>query len=135
MTPYVELLMQYVRPESQGAFYYDFRRFAKDPNVALLLTILLGIIGGEAYYMGEWKRGILMTFAMLSGIGMLISVPVWIARCFTIMSECETYNDFLAYALAYRYLPSGTAPQPPQPATPSRGPRPNISNLPVTVRA
>jgi hypothetical protein len=135
MTPYVQLLMQYIRPESQGAFYYDFRRFAKDPNVALLLTILLGLVGGEAYYMGEWKRGILMTIAMLSGIGMMISVPVWIARCFTISSECETYNDFLAYTLAYRYLPQGTAPQPPQPATPQNRTRPNISNLPVSVRA
>jgi hypothetical protein len=135
MTPYVELLVQYVRPESQGAFIYDFRRFAKDPNVALLLTVVLGIIGGEAYYMGEWKRGILMTLAMLSGIGMMISVPVWIARCFTITSECETYNDFLAYSLAYRYLPLGTAPEPPQPAAPQKRARPNIRNLPVSVRA
>lgn len=135
MTPYVETLLQYVRPESQGAFVYDYRRFAKDPNLALILTILLGIVGGEAYYMGEWKRGILMGLALLSGVGVFISVPMWIVRCFTITNECESYNDYLAYMLAYRYLPLGTAPEPPQPVTPAnRNGRPNIGGLPATVR-
>ena len=136
MTPYVQMLLQYVRPEAQGAFAYDFRRFQKDPQIALLLTILLGIVGGEAYYMGQWKRGVLMTLAMLSGVGMFISVPMWIVRCFTIQNECEAYNDYLAYCLAFRYLPLGTAPEPPQPTTqnPTRQ-RPKIGGLPVTVRA
>jgi len=135
MTPYVDLLLSYVRPESQGVFVYEYRRYAKDPSVALILTIALGIVGGESYYMGNWKRGILMTIAMFSGIGMFISVPMWIARCFTITGECEAYNDYLAYILAYRYLPSGTAPQPPQPTqAPSAQNRPNIGGLPAVVR-
>ena len=136
MTPYVETLLQYVRPESQGAFVYDYRRFAKDPNLALVLTILLGIVGGESYYMGEWKRGILMTVALLSGVGVLVSGPMWIVRCFTIMNECESYNDYLAYMLAYRYLPVGTAPEPPQPVQgPTNRTRPNITGLPATIRS
>jgi hypothetical protein len=136
MTPYVETLLQYVRPESQGAFVYDYRRFQKDPNLALMLTILLGIVGGESYYMGDWRRGILMTIALFTGIGVLISGPMWIVRCFTITSECESYNDYLAYMLAHRYLPYGTAPEPPQPTqNPMRNaPRPNIGGLPVQVR-
>lgn len=134
MTPYVEMLLQYVRPESQGAFLYEYRRFAKDPSVALALTIALGLVGGEAYYMGEWRRGILMTLALLSGVGILISGPVWIARCFTISNECDAYNDYLAYSLAYRYLPTGTTPQPPQPAHPApRQPRTGRGGVPMRV--
>ena len=136
MTPYVGTLLQYVRPESQGAFYYDYRRFAKDPNLALIMTIIFGIVGGESYYMGNWKRGVLMTIALFSGIGMFISVPMWIVRCFTITGECELHNDYLAYALVHRYLPVANGqnvagPQPPPPQT--AGPRPNISGLPVRI--
>ena len=136
MTPYVETLLQYVRPESQGAFVYDYRRFQKDPNLALMLTILLGIVGGEAYYMGQWRRGVLMSVALISGIGLFVSIPMWIVRCFTITNECESYNDYLAYMLAYRYLPHGTAPEPPQPPQSPAGPqmRPNIGGLPMPVR-
>ena len=136
MTPYVDTLLQYVRPESQGAFVYDYRRFQKDPNLALMLTILLGIVGGEAYYMGQWRRGVLMSVALISGVGLFISIPMWIVRCFTITNECESYNDYLAYMLAYRYLPHGTAPEPPQPPQSPAGPRmrPNIGGLPMPVR-
>ena len=137
MTPYVQMLFGYIRPESQGVFAYEYRRFAKDPNLALMLTVLLGIIGGESYYLGDWKRGVWMTIAMLSGIGTLISVPLWIVKCFTVTGECEAYNDYLAYTLAYRYLPVGTAPQPPQPAqaAPNSGTRPNIHGVPMVVRS
>ena len=136
MTPYVDLLLSYVRPESQGAFVYEYRHWSKDPTLAQILTLIIGIVGGESYYMGDWKRGIWMTIAMITGIGMLISVPMWIVRCFTITNECEAYNDYLAYNLAYRYLPMGTAPQPPappQPPTPHQARK--IGGLPMTVRA
>jgi hypothetical protein len=132
MTPYLDLLLAYVRPESQGVFVYEYRRYAKDPSVALILTIALGLFGGESYYMGSWKRGVLMTLAFFTGIGLFISVPMWIARCFTITGECEAYNDYLAYMLAYRYLPAGTTPQPPQPPQPST--RPPVGGLPMVAR-
>ena len=61
MTPYAQMLLAYVRPEAQGVYAYEYDRYAKDPVVALVLTIFLGIIGGEAYYMGDWKRGVWMT--------------------------------------------------------------------------
>src|SRR5579863_6286779 len=135
MTPYVEMLLAYVRPEGQGAFVYEYRRFAKDSNLALMLTVILGIVGGESYYMGNWKRGFWMTVAMLSGVGMFISVPMWIVRCFTITGECESYNDYLAYTLAYRYLPAGTAPEPPSPPQPQPSyARAPIGGLPATIR-
>lgn len=134
MTPYVQMLMQHIRPEAQAAFGYEYQRHAKDATLAMLLTILLGIIGGESYYLGNYKRGILMTLALFSGIGLFVSVPMWIARCFTVSGECDSYNDYLAYTLAFRYLPfdlAMDAPQPPQPApsaTPSRSP---IGGLPM----
>jgi hypothetical protein len=136
MTPYLGTLLQYIRPESQGAFYYDYRRFAKDPNLALIMTILFGIVGGESYYMGNWKRGVLMTIALFTGVGTLITIPMWVVRCFTIMGECEMQNDYLAYALVHRYLPQGPAPEPPQPATnpTANATRPNISGLPMRTR-
>lgn len=134
MTPYAQMLAGEVRPQAQAAFIYEYERFAKDHTVALLLAILLGIVGGESYYFGDYKRGILMSIAMLTGIGLLVTVPLWIVRCFTVQSDCDAYNDDLAYALAARYWPSvGPAtPASPQPNPPGRQ-RPNIGGLPMRV--
>jgi hypothetical protein len=135
MTPYAQMLLAYVRPEGQGAFAYEYRRYAKDPSLALVLTIALGLFGGEAYYFGDWKRGILMTLGFFSGIGIFITVPLWIVRCFTITGECEAYNDYLAYMLAYRYgTQELSGQQPPAPPAPPANARPNISGLPMPVR-
>ncbi len=130
MTPYAQMLANDLRPECQAAFAYEYQRYAKDPTLAQLLTVLLGIVGGEAYYFGDYKRGILMTLALLSGVGLFVSIPVWVVRCFTITSECEQYNDYVAYALACRYVAAEglrVAPQPP-PATAGRAP---IGGLPM----
>lgn len=119
MTPYAQMLADDLRPECQAAFAYEYQRYAKDVTLAQLLTVLLGIVGGEAYYFGDYKRGILMTLALLSGIGLFVSIPVWVVRCFTVAGECEQYNDYLAYALASRYMAGDglyAAPQPPPPA-------------------
>lgn len=134
MPPYVQSLFAYIRPESQSAFAYEYRRYAKDPAVALILTLVLGVIGGESYYMGEARRGVLMTIALFTGVGLFITVPMWIARCFTIVGECEAYNDYLAYMLAYRYAPDAMdAPQPPQSPqqAPTQRSRPTISGVPM----
>ncbi len=131
MTPYAQMLLAYVRPESQGAYAYEYRQLAKDPIVALVLAALLGVVGGESYYMGNYKRGILMTIALFTGIGLFVTVPMWIARCFTIQGECEAYNDYLAYMLALRYSGDPEAPQPPQPAQAPNTARPTIGGLPM----
>ena len=132
MTPYAQMLLAHIRAETQGAYAYEYRHYAKDPAVALTLTALLGIVGGESYYMGDAKRGILMTIAFLTGIGLLVTVPMWIARCFTITGECEAYNDYLAYLLAHRYSPETIAAPQPQSGP---GPRPVIGGLPARARA
>jgi hypothetical protein len=136
MTPYAQMLLSYIRPEAQGVYAYEYQRYAKDPIVALTLTVFFGLFGGEGYYFGEWKRSVWMTIAFFSGMGLFISVPIWIVRCFTIQNDCESYNDYIAYMLAIRYLPQGTAPQPPEPMTASGcGKRPRIGGLPMVVRA
>ncbi|MHB8146216.1 MAG: TM2 domain-containing protein [Vulcanimicrobiaceae bacterium] len=132
MTPYSQMLARELRPEAQATFVYEYQRYAKDPTIALTLTILLGIVGGESYYFGDYKRGILMTLALLSGIGVLITIPLWIVRCFTVQNDCDAYNDYLAYSLALRYWPtSSEAPLSPEP--PTRPQRPNISGVPMRV--
>ncbi len=137
MTPYVQSLLAYIRTESQSAFMYEYRRYAKDPALAQILTILLGIVGGEAYYFGDYKRGVLMSLALFTGIGLLVTVPMWIVRCFTVTGECEAYNDYLAYSLAYRYVGNGgPVPEaPPQaPFTQSAGSRPTIGGVPMRMQ-
>jgi hypothetical protein len=125
-------------PQAQATFAYEYQRYAKDSNLALVLTVLLGIVGGESYYIGNYIRGILMSLALFTGIGVLITIPMWIVRCFTITGECETYNDYLAYALALRYgsfePESAQAPPPPQPPRGGTRAHPPIGGLPVPVR-
>jgi hypothetical protein len=131
MTPYVQMLMRYIRPECQAVFAYEYQRNSKDPLLALVLTIFLGIVGGEAYYMGNYKRGILMSLAFMTGVGVIITVPLWIVRCFTITGECEGYNDALAYTLAWRYYDNtAVAPEPPQTQVRQR---PTIGGFPMRV--
>ena len=140
MTPYAQMIAQRIRPEAQATFSYEYQRYAKDPNIALLLTLLFGIVGGESYYLGNYVRGILMAIALFTGIGLLVTFPMWIVRCFTIVGECESYNDWMAYVLAWRYgsydgQSTGPAmpPQPPQPQQANRMPR-EIGGLPMPVR-
>lgn len=140
MTPYAQMLALRMRPEAQATFAYEYQRYAKDPGLALVLTIVLGVVGGESYYIGNYVRGILMSIALFTGIGALVAVPMWIVRCFTITGEVETYNDYVAYALALRYGAYQNAdagempPAPPQPPQAART-RPNIGGLPVPLRS
>jgi hypothetical protein len=134
MTPYAQMLFSYVRPEAQGVYAYEYDHYAKDATVAFMLTAFLGLIGGESYYMGDYKRGVLMTLALLSGIFTLITIPLWIVRCFTIQSECDTYNDWLAWSLAHRYLPDQHPVQPPAPPqSPSNAAQRVIGGLPMVA--
>jgi TM2 domain len=139
VTPYAQMLALRMRPEAQATFAYEYQRYSKDPNLALLLTIFLGIVGGESYYIGNYVRGILMSIALFTGIGVLVTIPLWIVRCFTITGEVETYNDYVAYALALRYGDYADAqavdlpPAPPQSPQQARARR-SISGLPVPLR-
>ncbi len=138
MTPYAQMLAVQMRPEAQATFAYEYQRYAKDPTVAFILTLVLGVVGGESYYLGNYARGILMSLALFSGIGLFVTVPMWICRCFTIQNEIDGYNDYVAYSLAIRYWPH-EARSDEQPPAPPQAPqaarvRPNIGGLPMTTR-
>ena len=137
MTPYAQMLATHMRPEAQATYAYEYRRYAKDPALAFVLTLVLGIVGGESYYLGNYARGILMSLALLSGIALIVTVPMWIVRCFTVQNEVDANNDYLAYMLALRYWPhSLTAaegpPAPPESPVPPRS-RPTIAGVPMTI--
>lgn len=133
MTPYARMLAIGMRPEAQATFAYEYQRYAKDPTVAFVLTLVLGVVGGESYYLGNYARGILMSLALFTGIGLFVTVPMWICRCFTVQGECDAYNDYVAYSLALRYWPQQTSEE--HPPAPPPGPqpvrRPNIGGLPM----
>jgi len=139
VTPYAQMIAVRMRPEAQATFAYEYQRYSKDPTIAFVLTIFLGIVGGESYYIGNYVRGILMSIALFTGIGVLVTIPLWIVRCFTIQNECEAYNDYVAYALALRYGAydaggSDAPPAPPQNPQQASRMHPNIGGLPVPVR-
>ena len=145
MTPYALSIAQRLRPEAQATFAYEYQRYAKDPTLAFVLTLVLGVVGGESYYLGNYVRGVLMSLALFTGIGLFITIPLWVVRCFTIQNECEAYNDYVAYLLALRYWPnraevgdtSPVAAPPAPPENPAGGfsrVRQNIAGVPMTIQ-
>jgi len=53
----------------------------KNPTVALVLSIFLGVFGGGQFYNGDWKKGLAMAVAsLLLGIptGGLVWLGVWV---------------------------------------------------------
>ncbi|MBV8116884.1 MAG: TM2 domain-containing protein [Candidatus Eremiobacteraeota bacterium] len=138
LTPYAQMLAVQMRPEAQATFAYEYQRYAKDPTLAFVLTLILGVVGGESYYLGNYVRGILMSLALFTGIGLFVTIPMWIVRCFTITGECETYNDWVAYSLALRYWPHESRSEE-QPPAPPQGPEPvqarrTIGGVPMAAR-
>lgn len=54
---------------------------AKNPTVALVLSIFLGAFGAGQFYNGDWKKGLTMAAAtLLLGVvtGGLVSLGIWI---------------------------------------------------------
>jgi hypothetical protein len=83
-----------------------------------------------------------MSIALFTGVGLFVTIPLWIVRCFTVQNECESYNDYVAYSLAMLYWPreSNNVAQPPAPPEAPQHPqsarvRPNIGGVPMPVRS
>ena len=54
---------------------------AKNPTVALVLSIFLGAFGAGQFYNGDWKKGLTMAAATLLlsvATGGLVSLGIWI---------------------------------------------------------
>jgi TM2 domain-containing membrane protein YozV len=130
MTPYADMLMNYLPAECRPTFAYECRQYGKDPLLAILLQMFGGLFGFADFYLGYYTRGLLMALGTFSGVGLILTIPLWIYRCCTVWFDTEAENDALSYALAFRYLAAGTWRGPEPPAPPIR-PRPNISHVPV----
>lgn len=131
MNPYVTNLALQLSPEQRAWFDYESKRHAKEPALAFALDLVLGLFGAHDFYLGDVTRGVLMLVGTLSGVGALITVPVWFVSLFTVFRETENYNDAVDYwLLAWAF--SGTA-IPPEPA-PQRGRAAPIGGLPAVVQ-
>ncbi len=130
MNPYVTALTLQLSSEQRAWFDYESGRSRKEPALALALDAVLGLFGAHDFYLGDIGRGILMMIGTISGVGALITIPVWFISLFTIYRETENYNDavdywLLSWAFAGTQIPPGPAP--------TRGRSGPIGGLPAVV--
>ena len=130
--PYISNLVLQLSPQQRGWFEYESRRSRKEPALAFALDLILGLFGAHDFYLGDITRGVLMLIGTMSGIGALVTVPVWFVSLFTIFRDTEAYNDAVDYWLL-SWAFAGT-PIPPTPA-PQRGRSSTvIGGLPAVVQ-
>jgi TM2 domain-containing membrane protein YozV len=130
VNPYIANLALQLTPEQRGWFEFESRRSRKDPALAFALDLILGLFGAHDFYLGDTTRGVLMLIGTLSGVGTLITIPVWFISLFGIYREAESYNDavdywLLSWAFAGTQIPPAPAPQ--------RGRSGIIGGLPAVV--
>jgi TM2 domain-containing membrane protein YozV len=128
MNAYSASLALQLPPERQAWFVGQSDRMRKEPLLGFLLTLFLGLLGAQYFYLGDYTRAIAMLLLTLSGIGVLISLPWTIVSLLTIWGECESLNDatdywLLSWAFAGTVMP------------PSPRPRRVIGGLPAVVPA
>ena len=138
MTPYAQMLAVQMRPEAQATFAYEYQRYAKDPTLAFVLTLVLGVVGGESYYLGNYIRGILMSLALFTRhrtVRHRSDVDLPLLHDPGRMRRIQRLRRLLASAalLALRNPHDQQPPEPPLPPEPSRA-RYNIGGLPMAVR-
>lgn len=130
MNPYVCNLALQLSPEQRAWFDYESKRSRKEPALALALDAVLGLFGAHDFYLGDIGRGVLMLIGTMSGIGALVTVPVWFVSLFTIYRDTENYNDAVDYwLLSWAFSGSAAPPAPP----PQRGRTAPIGGLPAVV--
>ena len=78
--------------EERRIFQYLYNRHKKDPGVALLLSIVLGMFGVDRFYIGDtgigWAK---LALTLLGGIGLLW----WMIDIFLIWYATERMNEKL----------------------------------------
>jgi len=128
--PYIANLVLQLSPEQRGWFEYESRRARKEPALAFALDLVLGLFGAHDFYLGDVTRGVLMLIGTMSGVGTLITFPVWFISLFTIFRDTEAYNDAVDYwLLSWAFAGTQMPPAPP----PQRGRTAPIGGLPAVV--
>ncbi len=116
MNPYISNLALQLSPDQQAWFAYESRRNRKDPALAFALDLVFGLFGAHDFYLGNITRGVLMLIGTTSGVGALITVPIWLISLFGVYRDTESYNDavdywLLSWAFAGTQIPPAPAPQ------------------------
>jgi TM2 domain-containing membrane protein YozV len=117
-------------PQGLAWFEMQSNRYRREPALAFALCLVLGILGAHDFYLGDRTRGTLMLIGTLSGIGVFITLPLWLISIFTVWRDCDEYNDAVDYWLL-SWAQAGT-PTPPQPPPQPKARRP-IGGMPVPI--
>ena len=70
----------------------------KSKSTTIILWLFLGLFGAHYFYLGRIGRGILCVILLLSGIGWIPDVILWIADIIIIL--CGNMKDSEGYRIA-----------------------------------
>lgn len=91
-------LMKTMNDSQRSLFQYEMNKVRKNKTTALVLTVFLGGIGAQHYYMGKIGLGIVCTLFCWTWIPLICSI----FQAFTIMGTVERYNDRFSQEIADR---------------------------------
>jgi len=126
-------LMQGMTEQQKMLFLSQYNAAKKDRNIALILSVVLGTMGIDRFYVGDVLLGVLKLFT--AGCCLIW----WIVDWFLIMGRVDEYNRQKAREIAQLVkgfpstgeqkahepqMPESPSPQVPQPSIPSSAPMP-----------
>ena len=75
-------------PQQQSYFQQEYAKYSRNPNTALILTVLFGGLGAHRFYLREWGWGIAYVVFFWTYIPSIISI----IECAQIRSRTTEYN-------------------------------------------
>ncbi|MFC1996757.1 TM2 domain-containing protein [Chloroflexota bacterium] len=90
-------LMQRLPDDKQMMFMMQFNNVKKNPQVAVLLAVLLGGVGAHKFYMGDMVLGLVYILFSWTSIPMIVGV----IEAFFISNKVHQYNARKATEIAY----------------------------------
>lgn len=104
MNPQIATLKAQLTPQQLLGHETAMLRYRKEPVVAFLLAVFLGIFGAHHFYLGYNRAGVIMLVLTLSVVGLIVSVPWKIVNWVTVWGETADANDEMEYALLYWHV-------------------------------
>ena len=90
------LIMQKLPQDKQMVFLMQYNGVKKDPQLAVILSALLGGVGIHRFYMGEVGIGVIYLLFSWTFIPLILGV----LEAFTISNKIKEYNDTKAREIA-----------------------------------
>jgi TM2 domain-containing membrane protein YozV len=94
-------LTAHMPDEQKLQYIMRFSRERRNPNVALLLSLFLGWVGAQYYYMGRVGKGIVCSLFAWTLVPLVISLY----KCSSIRADVQRYNVTKAVELAQLFCP------------------------------